>query len=118
MRTFVEYLRKLSEFKLVQKTISRLPKEAEARDFSHESVHGPEFDFVITNSHTPKPEPKPEISQQKPSKQDPPAKITVKASKIPTGVQSGEAFWLILFCACFSVCVLMLMKQGMKKRKK
>lgn len=81
-------------------------------------MEGPEFDFVITNSHTPKPEPKPEISQQKPSKQDPPAKITVKASEIPTGVQSGEAFWLILFCACFSVCVLMLMGHGMKKRKK
>lgn len=81
-------------------------------------MEGPEFDFVITNSHTPKPEPKPEASPQKPSKQDPPAKITVKASEIPTGVQSGEAFWLILFCACFTVCVLMLMKQGMKKRKK
>lgn len=81
-------------------------------------MEGPEFDFVITNSHTPEPEPKPEISPQKPSKQDPPAKITVKASEIPTGVQSGEAFWLILFCACFSVCVLMLMNHGMKKRKK
>lgn len=81
-------------------------------------MEGPEFDFVITNSHTPKPESKPEISPQKPSKQDPPAKITVKASEIPTGVQSGEAFWLILFCACFSVCVLMLMEHGMKKRKK
>lgn len=81
-------------------------------------MEGPEFDFVITNSHTPKPEPKPEVSPQKPSKQDPPAKITVKASEIPTGVQSGEAFWLILFCACFTVCVLMLMKQGMKNRKK
>lgn len=81
-------------------------------------MEGPEFDFVITNSHTPKPEPKPEVSSQKPSKQDPPAKITVKASEIPTGVQSGEAFWLILFCACFSVCVLMLMEHGMKKRKK
>ena len=81
-------------------------------------MEGPEFDFVITNSHTPKPEPKPEVSPQKPSKQDPPAKITVKASEIPTGVQSGEAFWLILFCACFSICVLMLMGQSMKKRKK
>mgnify|MGYP002619711435 CR=1 FL=1 len=82
------------------------------------SMAGPEFDFVITNTHTPKPEPKPEITPQKPSKQDPPAKITVKASEIPTGVQSGEAFWLILFCACFTVCVLMLMEQGVKKRKK
>ena len=82
------------------------------------SMAGPEFDFVITNTHTPKPEPKPEITPQKPSKQNPPAKITVKASEIPTGVQSREAFWLILFCACFTVCVLMLMKQGMKKRKK
>lgn len=81
-------------------------------------MEGPEFDFVITNTHTPKSEPKPEITTQKPSKQDPPAKITVKASEIPTGVQSQEAFWLILFCACFSVCVLMLMGQGMKKRKK
>ena len=81
-------------------------------------IEGPEFDFVITNTHTPKPEPKPEITPQKPSKQNPPAKITVKASEIPTGVQSGEAFWLILFCACFSVCVLMLMKQSVKKRKK
>lgn len=81
-------------------------------------MEGPEFDFVITNSHTPKPEPKPEAPSQKPSKQDSPAKITVKASEIPTGVQLGEAFWLILFCACFSVCVLMLMEQGMKKRKK
>lgn len=81
-------------------------------------MEGPEFDFVITNSHTPNPEPKPEISPQKPSKQDPPAKITVKASEIPTGVQSGETVWLILFCACFTVCVLMLMNQGMKKRKK
>ena len=81
-------------------------------------MEGPEFDFVITNFHTPKPEPKPEVIPQKPSKQDPPVKITVKASEIPTGVQSQEAFWLILFCACFSVCVLMLMGQGMKKRKK
>lgn len=81
-------------------------------------MEGPEFDFVITNSHTPKPESKPELSPQKPSKQDPSAKITVKASEIPTAVQSGEAFWLILFCACFSVCVLMLMNHGMKKRKK
>lgn len=81
--------------------------------FSHESVH-----FVITNSHTPKPEPKPEVPSQKPSKQNPPAKITVKASEIPTGIQSGEAFWLILFCVCFTVCVLMLMEHGMKKRKK
>lgn len=81
-------------------------------------MEGPELDFVITNSHTPKPEPKPEAPSQKPSKQDPPAKITVKASEIPTGVQSGEAFWLILFCACFSVCVLMLTGQSMKKRKK
>lgn len=81
-------------------------------------IEGPEFDFVITNTHTPKPEPKPEITPQKPSKQNPPAKITVKASEIPTGVQSGEAFWLILFCAYFSVCVLMLMKQSVKKRKK
>lgn len=81
-------------------------------------MEGPEFDFVITNSHTPKPELKPEAPSQKPSKQDPPAKITVKASEIPTGVQSGEVFWLILFCTCFSVCVLMLMGQSMKKRKK
>lgn len=81
-------------------------------------MEGPKFDFVITNSHTPKPEPKPEAPSQKPSKQDPPAKITVKASEIPTGVQSGESFWLILFCACFTVCVVMLMEQGMKKRKK
>lgn len=81
-------------------------------------MEGPEFDFVITNSHTPKPEPKLEIPSQKPSKKDPPAKITIKASEIPTGVQSGEAFWLILFCACFTVCILMLMEHGMKKRKK
>lgn len=28
-------------------------------------MEGPEFDFVITNSHTPKPEPKPEAPSQK-----------------------------------------------------
>lgn len=39
MRIFMESLYEQSEFKLVQKTSSRLPKEAEARDFSHESVH-------------------------------------------------------------------------------
>lgn len=81
-------------------------------------IEGPEFDFIITNSHTPKPKPKQEITPQKPSEKNPPAKITIKASEIPTGVQSGETFWLILFCACFTACVLMLMKQGMKKRKK
>lgn len=35
----MESIYEQSEFKLVQKTISRLPKEAEARDFSHESIH-------------------------------------------------------------------------------
>lgn len=35
------------------------------------SIAGPQFDFVITNTHTPKSEPKPEITPQKPSKQNP-----------------------------------------------